>query len=67
MIDIKHFNKALQAGWMKKYLDKENHGKRKICLTWNYEILAVKKFFEATSVKKICQNISKYQIHLLQK
>ena len=27
MIDIKLFNKAIKAGWIKKYLDTENHGK----------------------------------------
>ena len=26
------------------------------CLIWNYESLGAKKFFEATLVKKICQN-----------
>ena len=66
MIDIKLFNSALKSGWIKKYLDKENHGKWKLLsLIWNYEILAVKKFFEVTSVKKICQNTSKYRIALL--
>ena len=27
MIDIKSFNKALKSTWIKKYLDKDNHGK----------------------------------------
>ena len=65
MIDIKLFNSALKSGWIKKYLDKENHGNGNFCLIWNYEILAVKKFFEVSSVKKICQNTSKYRIALL--
>ena len=56
MIDIKVFNRDLKSGWIKKYLDNENHGKWNFSLIWNYEILAVKKFFEATLVKKICQN-----------
>ena len=29
MIDIKHFNKVLKAGWMKKYLDKKKPWKKK--------------------------------------
>ena len=30
MIDIKSFNKALKSTWIKKYLDKDNHGKWKL-------------------------------------
>ena len=30
MIDIKVFNRALKSGWIKKYLDNENHGKWKL-------------------------------------
>ena len=30
MLDIASFNKALKSTWIKKYLDKENHGKWKI-------------------------------------
>ena len=32
MIDIKSFNKALKATWVKKYLDNDNHGKWKLLL-----------------------------------
>ena len=34
-------------------------------LIWNYEFLAVKKFFEAALVKKVCQNTLKHRIPLL--
>ena len=67
MSDINVFNKALKAGWIKKYLGTENHGKWKLLFDLELRNLAVKKFFEATSVKKIYQNISKYQLPLLQK
>ena len=30
MIDVKIFNQALKSGWIKKYLDRENHGKWKL-------------------------------------
>ena len=30
MIDIKSFNKAFKSTWIKKYLDKSNHGKWKL-------------------------------------
>lgn len=30
MIDVDCFSKSLQATWVKKYLDEENQGKRKI-------------------------------------
>ena len=32
MIDIKSFNKALKSTWVKKYLDRDNHGKWKLLL-----------------------------------
>ena len=62
MIDIKLFNKALKSSWITKYLDSENHGKWKFLFD-----LVVRKFYEVTLVKKICQNTSNYRIPLFQK
>ena len=63
MIDVKLFNQALKSGWIKKYLDRENHGKWKLLFD-----LELKNFGgEETSIKMICQNTSKYLNPLLLK
>ena len=57
MIDIKLFNKALKAGWIKKYLDTENHGKWKLLFDLELRNFGSEEIFRGNLSK---EDLSKY-------
>ena len=63
MVDIKLFNKVLKAGWIKKYLDTENHGKWNFCLTSELRNFGSEEIFRGNLSK---EDLSKY-IYLIRR
>ena len=57
MIDIKLFNSALKSGWIKKYLDKENHGKWKLLFDLELRNFGGEAIFRGNLSK---EDLSKY-------
>ena len=53
MIDMKSFNKALKSTWVKKYLDKHNHGKWKLLFDSEIHDLGGDVILKVTSTKMI--------------
>ena len=61
MIDIKSFNKALKSAWVKKYLDKDNHGKWKLFLDFELQELGGADIFKSNLNTKDLLNLYKVQ------
>ena len=61
MIDIKSFNKALKSAWVKKYLDKDNHGKWKLFLDFEPQELGGADTFKSNLNTKDLLNLYKVQ------
>ena len=57
MIDIKVFNRALKSGWIKKYLDNENHGKWKLLFDLELRKFGGEEIFRGNLSK---EDLSKY-------
>ena len=57
MIDIKVFNRALKLGWIKKYLDNENHGKWKLLFDLELRKFGGEEIFRGNLSK---EDLSKY-------
>ena len=57
MIDIKIFNQALKSGWIKKYLDRENHGKWKLLFDLELKNFGGEEIFRGNLNK---EDLSKY-------
>ena len=57
MIDIKLFNSALKSGWIKKYLDKENHGIWKLLFDLELRNFGGEQMFRGNLSK---EDLSKY-------
>ena len=57
MIDIKVFNQALKSGWIKKYLDRENHGKWKLLFDLELKNFGGEEIFRGNLNK---EDLSKY-------
>ena len=56
-IDIKLFNSALKSGWIKKYLDQENHGKWKLLFDLELRNFGGEEIFRGNLSK---EDLSKY-------
>ena len=68
MINIKSFNKALKATWVKKYFDNENHGKWKLLFDSEISDLGGEMLsLKVISTKMIWQSLYIYQTPLQQK
>ena len=57
MIDMKVFNRALKSGWIKKYLDNENHGKWKLLFDLELRKFGGEEIFRGNLSK---EDLSKY-------
>lgn len=57
MIDIKVFNRALKSGWIKKYLDNDNHGKWKLLFDLELRKFGGEEIFRGNLSK---EDLSKY-------
>ena len=57
MIDIKVFNRALKSGWIKKYLDNDNHGKWKLLFDLELRKFGGEQIFRGNLSK---EDLSKY-------
>ena len=57
MIDIKVFSRALKSGWIKKYLDNENHGKWKLLFDLELRKFGGEEIFRGNLSK---EDLSKY-------
>ena len=67
MINIKSFNKALKATWVKKYFDNENHGKWKLLFDSEIRDLGGDVIFKGNLNQMIWQSLYIYQTPLQQK
>ena len=56
-VDIKLFNQALKSGWIKKYLDRENHGKWKLLFDLELKNFGGEEIFRGNLNK---EDLSKY-------
>jgi len=64
LTDINNFLNAIKAGWVKRFLDKNNHGKWKLLLHEKLKNFGTSLIFESNLDEAIIHNISKENLFL---